>query len=242
MLKVTLTLRPFFTNFFLSCVDAVLHFSSIFSLLKYFAIPLVGYCLGSFPTAYLAIRWKIHQDIRLLGSGNVGALNCYLVTGSKLLGLVVFVIDVGKGVVALLIVEHLFAGDFWTLAICGLAAVGGHNFPLWLRFQGGRGLATSSGLMLMLGWPIMLLWALLWLIAYLKTRDILLGNGWATLITPILLAITPSTAVQAGLGQHAPVPDIVIFIALLSVLVLTRHVGAIIEILRERRNQRAEAS
>lgn len=207
-----------------------------------FVIPLVGYSLGSLPTAYLVVRWKLHQDIRKLGSGNVGALNCYLVTGSKVLGFAVFMVDVVKGVVPLLIVENLYDGSFWNLGLCGLSAVGGHNYPVWLRFQGGRGLATSTGVMLLLGWPFLLLWVVLWLVAYWRTRDILLGNGWATLCTPIVLIVTPRSALAVASPESVPVEEFVIFVALLSGLVLTRHVLPMIAVLKERRNQRVEAS
>lgn len=210
--------------------------------MEYLVIPLVGYCLGSLPTAYFAVRWKLHQDIRQLGSGNVGALNCYHVTGSKILGLTVFIVDVAKGVCVLLIVESLYGVEFWNLGLCGLAAVGGHNYPLWLKFRGGRGLSTSMGVMLLLGWPLMLLWIVLWLMAYWKTHDILLGNGWATLITPIVLVVTPSSAVGVASPESVPVAEFLIFVALLSGMVLTRHVGPMIVILKDRRNQRVEAS
>ena len=211
-------------------------------LLQGLVILLVGYCLGSFPTAYLVVRWKLHQDIRRLGSGNVGALNCYLVTGSRILGLTVFLVDVVKGVVALLIVENLYGSDFWNLGMCGLAAVGGHDYPFWLRFQGGKGLATSGGVMLLVGWPLMLLWIATWLITYWKTRDILLGNGWATLITPIVLLATPSSTIAVVSPESVPVAEFLIFVALLSGLVLARHVGPMMTILKDRRNRRAEAS
>jgi len=207
--------------------------------LRYLVIPLIGYCLGSLPTAYLAVRWKLHQDIRLLGSGNVGALNCFLVTGSKILGLIVLFVDVAKGVVALLIVRSLFGGDFWDAVICSLAAVGGHNYSAWIGFRGGRGLATSTGAFLLLGWPLLILWAVLWLISFWRTRDILLGNGWATLLTPILLIVAPGSVVHAVFPESAQAADLVLFVAMMSSLVLARHVRPVVEILRERRRVQA---
>ncbi|MEE9186784.1 MAG: glycerol-3-phosphate acyltransferase [Bacteroidota bacterium] len=211
-------------------------------MVQILVILLIGYFLGSLPTAYFVVRWKLHQDIRKLDSGNVGAFNCYIVTGSKVLGLTVLCVDVAKTVLALLIVKGTFGADFWSLGMCGIAAVGGHNFPVWLRFHGGRGLAASAGVMLLLGWALMPLWIALWLMAYWKTRDILLGNGWATLVTPIVLLVVPSSAVAIASTYSIPVADFMIFVALLSGIVLLKHVKPIVANLKGRRAQRVELS
>src|SRR5512140_1590079 len=106
-----------------------------------------GYLLGSFPTAYILVRWKSKTDIRMVGSGNVGGLNSYVVTKSKALAAIVVLIDALKGVAAVLIAPLITGDSFIFMAAAGIGAVLGHNFPVWLRFKGGRGLATAAGVL-----------------------------------------------------------------------------------------------
>ncbi len=108
---------------------------------------LLGYLLGSIPTAFLLVRWKSRVDIRTSGSGNVGTLNSYQVSGSKVVGFIVLVADFLKGFFAVWGTTALLGSSFEATATAGVGSVLGHNFPFWLRFHGGRGLATAAGVM-----------------------------------------------------------------------------------------------
>jgi glycerol-3-phosphate acyltransferase PlsY len=104
---------------------------------------LCGYLLGSIPFGLVLCRIAGYGDIRNIGSGNIGATNV-LRTGNKLLALLTLILDISKGLIAVLIVRF-FTQDDTLAALAGLTAIIGHNFPLWLQFKGGKGVATSLG-------------------------------------------------------------------------------------------------
>ncbi len=108
-----------------------------------------GYLLGSIPFALLLMRLAGHGDIRRMGSGNVGATNV-LRSGTKVLALATLVLDAAKGAVAVLIAAR--SGHEAGL-IAGAGAVAGHVFPVWLGFRGGKGVATTMGVLLAAAWP-----------------------------------------------------------------------------------------
>jgi len=108
----------------------------------------IGYLLGSIPCAYIAARWVKGVDIRQLGGGNVGAVNVMREIGTAA-GFAVLLADMAKSAVAVLIAQWLGLPLLF-IFIVGLAAVVGHNWPVWLRFKGGQGLATTLGVLLAL--------------------------------------------------------------------------------------------
>lgn len=121
---------------------------------------LIGYGLGSIPFGLL-IAWAAGLgDVRKIGSGNIGATNV-LRTGKKWAAALTLVLDGGKGVAAVLIAGALFAEP--GAMIAGLAAVLGHIFPVWLKFSGGKGVATVIGVLLGLAWPVGLLFITTWI-------------------------------------------------------------------------------
>ena len=120
---------------------------------------LLGYLLGSIPFGILLTRLTGAGDLRAIGSGNIGATNV-LRTGRKGLAAATLLLDLGKGLAAVLIAYRLFPG-FPDLAALG--AVIGHCFPVWLKFRGGKGVATLMGVSLGLAWPIGLAYAVVWL-------------------------------------------------------------------------------
>lgn len=107
---------------------------------------IVGYLLGSIPFAYITARLKKGIDIKQAGSGNVGALNVYREVG-PIFGLSVLAADVVKGALAVLIARWLGLSDMW-ICVAGFAAVVGHNWPIFLKFRGGRGAATIMGVLI----------------------------------------------------------------------------------------------
>ncbi len=116
----------------------------------FYAAALAGYLLGSIPFGLILTPWAGMGDIRTIGSGNIGATNV-LRTGRKGLALATLALDGGKGAAAAGLGGYLFGSDFAVLA--GGGALLGHLFPIWLRFKGGKGVATGLGVMLGV-WPI----------------------------------------------------------------------------------------
>src|SRR5713226_10429300 len=126
----------------------------IFSLLAGFAL---GYLLGSIPFGLLLTKLAGLGDIRAIGSGNIGATNV-LRTGNKGIAAATLVGDLLKGTVAVLLADYFLGPDAALAA--GLGAFLGHVFPIWLRFKGGKGVATYVGVALGLAWPATLAFAL----------------------------------------------------------------------------------
>jgi glycerol-3-phosphate acyltransferase PlsY len=121
---------------------------------------LLGYLLGSIPFGLLLTKAAGLGDIRAIGSGNIGATNV-LRTGRKGLAIGTLLLDGGKGAVAALAGLYLAGPDIALIA--GVAAVLGHNFPVWLSFKGGKGVATTLGVLLATAWPVGLLAIVTWL-------------------------------------------------------------------------------
>jgi len=189
-------------------------------LIAQISVFLLGYVIGSFPTAYLLVLWKARLDIRGAGSGNVGAMNTFDVTRSKLLGISVLLIDLLKGSGAVWLGSRLFGHDLWIMEIAGLGSVVGHNYSLWLRFRGGRGLATAAGVMLVLNWMLVALWCLLWIGFQAYARNVHLSNISASILSPALTL--PALASLRPEGDNTAVAT-TLLMSMICLLILLRH-------------------
>lgn len=142
-----------------------------------------GYLLGSIPFGLLLTRAVGGPDIRAIGSGNIGATNV-LRTGRKGLAAVTLLCDALKGTVAVLMAAHFGPG---AALIAGLGAFLGHLFPVWLRFKGGKGVATYIGVLLGLYWPAALAFCAIWLVVAAVFRFSSLAALIASAMTPLAL-------------------------------------------------------
>ncbi len=162
----------------------------------------IGYLAGSIPFAFLVGRLVRGVDVRRAGSGNVGAANV-LRTAGTWTAIFVVLLDAAKGAGAVLFVERLTAGDA-APAAAGVAAVVGHVYPCWLRFRGGKGVATAAGVFGTLAPAAMLPAALLFVGTVWATGFISLGSLVATIsLGPIALALGASPAVLIACGVTA---------------------------------------
>jgi len=131
----------------------------------------LGYLLGSIPFGLVLTRLAGMGDIRTIGSGNIGATNV-LRTGNKPLAFATLVLDSGKGAIAVGLTYLLLEASVAPVAAlwAGFGAVIGHNFPIWLRFKGGKGVATTLGVLIACAWPVGIAACLSWLVAALAFR------------------------------------------------------------------------
>jgi glycerol-3-phosphate acyltransferase PlsY len=143
-----------------------------------------GYLLGSIPFGLLVTRLGGTRDLRQIGSGNIGATNV-LRTGRKELAILTLVCDVLKGTLAVAIADHLGGQDLAILAALG--AFLGHLFPVWLRFRGGKGVATYIGILIALAWHAAVVFCLVWLVVAAVSRYSSLAALVASLATPLFL-------------------------------------------------------
>jgi glycerol-3-phosphate acyltransferase PlsY len=154
----------------------------------------IGYALGSIPFAYLVTRLFGLGDIRNVGSGNVGTTNV-LRTGNKLAAALTLIGDVGKGILAVLIAKEF--GD-WPAMAAALGAFGGHIFPVWLNFKGGKGVATYLGILAALNLPVALITAATWITTALVARISSLSALVAAALSPLYMLLIGPTAYAIG--------------------------------------------
>ena len=170
---------------------------------------LFAYLIGSLPFALFVARWRGAPDLRRVGSGNLGATNVLRASGLQA-GLLVAGLDIAKGAVSVLLAARL-NGSGTAPAVAGLAAIIGHIYPVWLRFQGGKGVATACGVFAVLA-PLALFPALLvfflsaWLTKYMSVGSVLAS------------AALPPTALALG----SPLP-IVLSACAAALLIVFRH-------------------
>jgi len=146
------------------------------------AVLLAGYLLGSIPFGLVLTRLAGLGDIRQIGSGNIGATNV-LRTGNKALAAATLLLDGGKGALAVLVARQLYGPD--AAIVAGAGAFLGHLFPVWLRFHGGKGVATTIGILLAIAWPVGLIACAVWLLTALLFRYSSLAALVAVAAAPI---------------------------------------------------------
>lgn len=143
---------------------------------------LIGYLLGSIPFGVILTRIAGAGDLRQIGSGNIGATNV-LRTGRKGLAATTLLLDMLKGAAAVLLVGYFVGDDLKLLA--GIGAFVGHCWPIWLKFKGGKGVATLMGIVAALSWEVGLVYALVWIAMLALTRISSLAGMAAALSAPI---------------------------------------------------------
>ena len=179
--------------------------------------PVVAYLLGSIPFGLILARLFGRGDVRKGGSGNIGATNVSRVAG-PLAGILTLLLDGAKGAVAVLIAGRYSNDSATWMVIAGLAALLGHCFPVWLKFKGGKGVATAAGVYLALCAPASLGGLILFLLIVGFSRYVSLGSVAAAVAMPLLMYFLWAP-------HHAP-PLVITFGALaVAILIVYKHGG-----------------
>jgi glycerol-3-phosphate acyltransferase PlsY len=197
-----------FARLFFFCITSVTEGFAVISnpWIGPIAALLVGYLLGSIPFGLLITRYAGAGDLRSIGSGNIGATNV-LRTGRKGLAALTLLLDAAKGAAAVL----LFSWINPVLApLAALGAFMGHLYPVWLRFQGGKGVATLLGISLALSWHVGLAFAVIWLAALALSRYSSVGGMSAAIAAPV---------VAAAIGRF----DLTLLLVFCAGMVLWKH-------------------
>jgi len=156
-----------------------------------FLVLVVGYFLGSIPFAYLLARRHRGVDLRLAGSGNVGAANLLRITTKKI-GVSAMALDMGKGIASVLVARQIDPGAAGP-AVAGMAAVLGHIYPVWLGFRGGKGVATTCGVFSILAPQATAIAGIFFIITVWWTKYISLGSVVASAVLGPLAYLTGSS-------------------------------------------------
>jgi len=153
--------------------------------MEYLIIALGSYLLGSIPFGFILTKVFLKKDIRDIGSGNIGATNA-LRTGNKLLGYATLILDITKAVLPVLFVKFNYP-DY--IFIAALSTFLGHVFPIWLKFKGGKGVATYVGILFSINLIFGLVFIVSWAVTFLVSKYSSLSSLMASLIVPIYLII-----------------------------------------------------
>jgi len=178
----------------------------------------VAYVLGAIPFGYLLVRLKTGGDIRAQGSGNIGATNVMRASGVRA-GVLVALLDMLKGALSVLLAERL-SPSAAAPAVAGFAAIVGHIYPIWLRFRGGKGVATGLGVSLALAPWAAVAGGATWVVLYKIFKISSLGS---------LAGVAVSLAVAAFTADRSAVYGL----AAVSAVILVRHTGNIRRLLRK---------
>ena len=156
--------------------------------MEYLIIALGSYLLGSIPFGFILTKIFLKKDIRDIGSGNIGATNA-LRTGNKLLGYATLILDITKAILPVLYVKFNYP-DY--IFIAALSTFLGHVFPIWLKFKGGKGVATYVGILFSINLIFGLVFIVSWVVTFLISKYSSLSSLMASLIVPIYLVIFDS--------------------------------------------------
>jgi glycerol-3-phosphate acyltransferase PlsY len=173
------------------------------SLAAIWWLPLAAYLLGSIPFGYLIVRLSGAGDVRRRGSGNIGATNVARVSGT-LAGLLTLALDAVKGYLAVWLAAKTTDSNIRWMMVAALVALAGHLFPVWLRFRGGRGVATGAGVFLPICWQAVAGAAVVFLLVVIFWRYVSLGSISAAAALPVLVyllyapGLAPPLIVSAG--------------------------------------------
>jgi glycerol-3-phosphate acyltransferase PlsY len=189
--------------------------------MRFVLAALLAYLVGSLPTGYIVGR-MVGLDIRKVGSGNVGATNVTRVLGKRI-GYSVFLVDFLKGLVAVFVSIAVTrtdaaapAGTDLSAALGGVFSVIGHSYPVWLGFNGGKGVATSLGALFAINWLAALIMCVVWVLVFQLSRYVSLSSIAAAIALPVTM-----TALLLLHQLRSPIP--LYFSLLLAGIIVVRH-------------------
>ena len=171
-----------------------------------FTIGIISYLMGSIPFGFILTKIFLKKDIREIGSGNIGATNA-LRTGNKAVGYATLILDISKAIIPVIYTKINFPELIFVASLCAFL---GHVFPIWLKFKGGKGVATYVGILFSINILFGLIFALSWLITFVLTKYSSLSSLIGSLSLPVYLLVT-------GLTNN------VIFFIIMFVLIFFTH-------------------
>lgn len=173
-------------------------------------VAIISYFLGSVPFGYLLVRILRGEDVRKMGSGNIGATNVSRTSFS--LGIITLLLDACKGLFSVLIARLLFPGNLTAAAVAALFAVIGHVFPIWLKFRGGKGVATGLGSFILLAPKAVVICIAVFVILVALFRYISLASVTTVLLLPLLMFVF-----------HLAQTDVLLLTLAASLLITIKH-------------------
>ena len=174
--------------------------------MEHFTIGIISYLMGSIPFGFILTKFFLKKDIRDIGSGNIGATNA-LRAGNKLIGYTTLVLDISKAVIPVIYVKIYFPELIFIASLCAFL---GHVFPIWLKFKGGKGVATYVGILFSINILLGTIFIVSWMIVFISTKYSSLSSIIGAISIPAYLLI---------IGQS----NNVIFFIIMFVLIFFTH-------------------
>ena len=174
--------------------------------MEYFTIGIISYLMGSIPFGLILTRVFLKKDIRDIGSGNIGATNA-LRTGNKLIGYTTLVLDISKAIIPVIYIKINFPELIFLASLCAFL---GHVFPIWLKFKGGKGVATYVGILFSINILLGTIFIISWIVIFILTKYSSLSSIIGAISIPLYLLLT---------GQS----NNVIFFIIMFVLIFFTH-------------------
>ena len=174
--------------------------------MEYFTIGIISYLMGSIPFGLILTRVFLKKDIRDIGSGNIGATNA-LRTGNKLIGFTTLILDISKAIIPVIYVKINFPELIFITSLCAFL---GHVFPIWLKFKGGKGVATYVGILFSINILLGTIFIISWIVIFIITKYSSLSSIIGAISIPVYLLLT---------GQS----NNVIFFIIMFVLIFFTH-------------------
>ncbi|MEK9690586.1 MAG: glycerol-3-phosphate 1-O-acyltransferase PlsY [Pelagibacteraceae bacterium] len=154
--------------------------------MDYFFVSFISYLMGSVPFGFILTKFFLKQDIRNIGSGNIGATNA-LRTGNKLIGYSTLILDIAKAIIPIIYVKNTYPDLIY---LASLSAFLGHVFPIWLKFKGGKGVATYVGILFAINIVYGFIFITNWLFIFFLSKYSSLSSLIATLSIPVYLYVS----------------------------------------------------
>ena len=154
--------------------------------MDYLAVGIASYLMGSIPFGLILTKLFLNKDIREIGSGNIGATNA-LRTGNKLIGYSTLILDIAKAIIPVIYVKFNYPDIIYIASLCAFL---GHVFPIWLKFKGGKGVATYVGILFSINIILGLIFVVFWVFIFLLSKYSSLSSIIASISVPIYILIT----------------------------------------------------
>lgn len=198
-------------------------------------IGILSYFIGAIPFSVILVKLLHNKDLINEGSGNAGALNSYEVSGNKLTGILVMLLDAFKGVFIVLIYHYFFNNNFTFLLIASIWVVIGHNLSIFLKFKGGRGLATAAGLFLLINPYLLITWLIMWVAGYnIIKKNVHVASSIALIGSSILAFSTKDEMLAIfdflHIGNYFSVK---ILFTVISIIILIKHIKPLQELFKK---------
>ncbi|MGB9852297.1 MAG: glycerol-3-phosphate acyltransferase [Candidatus Kapaibacteriota bacterium] len=193
---------------------------------EFITLGIFSYLLGSIPFAYIFVKIFAKRNVLKEGSGNVGAYNAFDITKSLPIAILVFLFDFLKGFVPILVANKFLPQNDFASLLAACSTVVGHNYSIFLLFKGGKGLATSFGVLFLVQPIITFIWFILWLVAYnFIKKDMDFANLIATILTPFASFLLPENFSQES-AFYPFKSKIVLFITvgIIALIIISKYI------------------